>query len=71
MRTRIAALTLALGLVAFGRAGAQAPLEAGSKAPDFTLPAATAAGVVKPVHLADLKGRTVVLAFFFKARTPG
>jgi len=71
MRTRIAALTLGLGLLACGQAVAQSPLEVGTKAPDFTLPAATSAGVVKPVHLADLKGRTVVLAFFFKARTPG
>jgi peroxiredoxin len=68
---RIAALTLALALVACGRIGAQAPLEVGTKAPDFTLPAATSAGVGKPVHLADLRGRTVVLAFFYKARTPG
>jgi peroxiredoxin len=68
---RIAALTLALGLAACMRAGAQAPVEVGSKAPDFTLPSATAAGIQKPVHLADLRGRTVVLAFFYKARTPG
>jgi peroxiredoxin len=67
----IAALTLAFGLVACGSMTAQAPLAVGSKAPDFTLPAATAAGVGTPVRLADLKGRTVVLAFFYKARTGG
>ena len=43
----------------------------GSPAPDFTLPSATAAGVGKPVRLAGLEGRTVVLAFFYKARTGG
>ena len=68
---RTAVLTLAMGLAACGRAGAQAPLLVGAKAPDFTLPSATSAGVGKPVHLADLRGRTVVLAFFYKARTPG
>ena len=48
------------------------PLAVGVEAPDFTLPAATMAGVsAKPVHLKDLRGKTVVLAFFFKARTGG
>jgi len=33
---------------------------------------ATRYGVLKsPVHLSDFKGKTVVLAFFFKARTRG
>jgi peroxiredoxin len=68
---RIAALALALGLLSCGSMTAQAPLEVGSKAPDFTLPSATAAGVAKPVRLSDLGGRTVVLAFFYKARTGG
>lgn len=68
---RIAAFTLALVLVGCGSMTAQAPLEVGSTAPDFTLPSATAAGVGTPVRLADLKGRTVVLAFFYKARTGG
>ena len=68
---RIAALTLALGLAAGGALAAQEPLEVGARAPDFTLPAATAEGVVKPVQLADLRGGTVVLAFFYKARTKG
>jgi cytochrome oxidase Cu insertion factor (SCO1/SenC/PrrC family) len=44
----------------------------GQPAPDFSLPAATRHGVAKaPVRLSDLKGKTVVLAFFFKARTKG
>ncbi|MES2124856.1 MAG: peroxiredoxin [Gemmatimonadota bacterium] len=44
----------------------------GDMAPDFTLPAATMTGVSgKPVHLSELRGRTVVLAFFPKARTSG
>jgi AhpC/TSA family len=48
------------------------PLEVGAVAPDFTLKGATRYGVLaKPVHLSDFKGKTVVLAFFYKARTKG
>jgi peroxiredoxin Q/BCP len=44
----------------------------GTMAPDFTLPGATSAGVLaKPIKLSDLRGRTVVLAFYPKARTSG
>lgn len=47
-------------------------LEVGAVAPDFTLPGATRFGVLRaPIHLSDFKGKTVVLAFFFKARTRG
>jgi hypothetical protein len=49
-----------------------APLEIGAVAPDFTLNGATRYGVLAdPVRLSDFKGKTVVLAFFFKARTSG
>ncbi|HEX9704885.1 MAG TPA: hypothetical protein VGA20_06530 [Gemmatimonadales bacterium] len=48
------------------------PLEVGAIAPDFALPGATRFGVLRdPVRLSDLKGKTVVLAFFFRARTRG
>ena len=48
------------------------PLEVGVAAPDFTLPGATRYGLLKnPIHLSDFRGKTVVLAFFFKARTSG
>lgn len=58
---------------------AQAPAAAqdmgpkvGDVAPDFTLPASNKDGMLaKPIHLADLKGQVVVLAFFPKARTSG
>ena len=47
-------------------------LEVGAVAPDFAIPGATRFGTLKaPVHLSDFKGKTVVLAFFFKARTRG
>jgi len=48
------------------------PLQVGAVAPDFGLPGATRFGVLaKPVRLSDYKGKTVVLAFFYKARTSG
>ena len=48
------------------------PLEVGAIAPDFTMSGATRYGVLRnPIHLSDFKGKTVVLAFFFKARTRG
>lgn len=48
------------------------PLEVGAAAPDFSLPGATRYGVLKnPIRLSDFKGKTVVLAFFFRARTRG
>ena len=54
------------------RDGATAPLEVGAKAPDFSMKGATRYGVLKdPVRLSDFKGKTVVLAFFYKARTSG
>ncbi len=44
----------------------------GSDAPDFSLPGATRYGLLNsPVHLADHRGETVVLAFFYQARTKG
>jgi AhpC/TSA family len=48
------------------------PLEVGAVAPDFAVPGATRYGTLKPpVRLSDYKGKTVVLAFFYKARTKG
>ncbi|GAC1693855.1 MAG: hypothetical protein NVS9B3_12090 [Gemmatimonadaceae bacterium] len=47
-------------------------IRVGDVAPDFTLPAATRYGLLRdPVRLSDYRGKTVVLAFFFKARTKG
>jgi hypothetical protein len=48
------------------------PLEVGAVAPDFALPGATRYGVLRdPVRLSDYRGKTVVLAFFFRVRTRG
>lgn len=47
-------------------------LEVGAVAPDFAIPGGTRYGTLRgPVRLSDYKGKTVVLAFFFKARTRG
>ena len=44
----------------------------GQPAPDFALVPATRTGVGKtPVRLSSFKGKTVVIAFFYKARTKG
>jgi peroxiredoxin Q/BCP len=69
-----ASILSALALLAAAPALAQdsEPLEIGQVAPDFTLPGATRYGVLRdPVSLSDFKGKTVVLAFFFRARTRG
>ena len=51
--------------------GSQSP-NVGDVPPDFTLTGATRFGVLNhPVRLSDLKGETVVLAFFPKARSSG
>ena len=69
----VAAATLVVPLRAQQPASkASEPLAVGTVAPDFTLPGATRYGVLaRPIRLSDFKGKTVVLAFFFKARTKG
>lgn len=47
-------------------------LAVGEAAPDFTIPGATRYGMLRDqVSLSDYLGKTVVLAFFFRARTRG
>ncbi len=73
-RTSTVVAALILGGIACGWAqGPESrPLEVGAVAPDFELPGATRYGVLEdPIRLSDFKGKTVVLAFFFKARTRG
>jgi hypothetical protein len=48
------------------------PLAVGATAPDFSIPGATRYGVLRdPIRLNDFRGKTVVLAFFFRARSRG
>lgn len=47
-------------------------IEVGAIAPDFSIPGATRHGVLaEPVTLKEYEGKTVVLSFFFRARTRG
>jgi len=67
-------LALLAGAFAVGapHVSAQDLLAVGEMAPDFSLPGATRYGVLaNPVRLSDYRGETVVLAFFFRVRTPG
>ncbi len=57
---------------AMAQTPAAEPLEIGAEAPDFALPGATRDGVLDaPLRLSDYEGKTVVLAFFYRARTKG
>jgi thioredoxin-dependent peroxiredoxin len=72
-RALVAAAALAL-IPAASQAQAAAPHvpNVGEQAPDFTAPAATRYGLLRDqLHLADLRGKTVVLAFFPRSRTQG
>jgi hypothetical protein len=67
---------LAAALVAFGVSSACAqqtpPLEVGAIAPDFALPGSTRYGLLRaPVRLSDFRGKTVILAFYYRSRTRG
>jgi peroxiredoxin Q/BCP len=66
-----AAVALAIAAVPLAAQDASYPA-VGQSAPDFSLAAATSKGVrLNPVRLSDYRGKTVVLAFFYKARTKG
>ena len=76
MRTTRSATLVTLSIMACATASAFAqqagPLPVGSAAPDFALAGATRDGTLKsPVHLHDFKDQTVVIAFFYQARTKG
>lgn len=69
--TALLAAHLALGAAVAG-AQTAAPLVVGQQAPDFSLPAARQSGVLpQQIRLSELRGSTVVLAFFYQARTKG
>ena len=68
-------LAAALGLTSPNDAAAQGEhnfLAVGQMAPDIEVMGATRYGVLdEAVKLSDYRGETVVLAFFFRARTRG
>ena len=73
----ITSLAAAMAVGVAGPAAAQdrsqaQVLEVGEMAPDFALAGSTRYGILRdPVRLSDYRGKTVVLAFFFRARTRG
>jgi thioredoxin-dependent peroxiredoxin len=69
----LAAVLAAVPVRAQQPAPAPAPvITVGSVAPDFALRGATRYGLLaNPVRLSDYRGQTVVIAFFYKARTKG
>jgi hypothetical protein len=78
-KTGLTAIIFA-SVAAAGVVGAQATTAAAAPAgpavndlaPDFSLTGADRYGLLKtPIKLSDYRGRTVVLAFFFQARTQG
>jgi hypothetical protein len=72
MRRLALLLALAPAPTVLGAQQTSPPLQVGAVAPDFTMKGATRFGVLAhPVRLSDFKGKTVVLAFFYKARTSG
>lgn len=79
VRSRLAVgAAIALGAVAaLGTADAQAPAArtapaVGDVAPAFSGRGATRYGrIVDPIQVSDYKGKTIVLAFFYRARSSG
>lgn len=72
MITLALVLAAARGVAAQDAAAAPVGPQVGDVAPDFTLTVAGKDGVAsKPLTLSSLKGKTVVLAFFPRARTSG
>jgi len=75
--TVIAVTSIAIGAAAHAQQAAPAAAvpsgpAVNDVAPDFSLAGADRYGLLKtPVKLSDYRGRTVVLAFFFQARTKG
>ncbi len=65
------ALTLGLPAPSAAQEGSDF-LPVGEMAPDIQVVGATRYGVLEePLHLSDFRGETVVLAFFFRARSRG
>jgi len=77
VRTRVALAAMLVLAASSARAQQPAasgnpPPDVGSLAPDFALPGATRYGLLRDsVRLSDFRGKTVVLGFFYKARTKG
>lgn len=73
LATMATAVALAVGVPSPGGAQqAETGPKVGDVAPDFTLRGVTKDGPIREaITLSSYRGNTVVLAFFFKARTKG
>ncbi len=77
MRNLLFALALAAAILSYtmptqAQDETSTLLAVGETAPEFTLPGATRYGILQDeFSLSDYRGETVVLAFFFRARTRG
>jgi len=75
--TILSALLVIPGASASAQQSTSAPAtypapEVGAPAPDFALSGGTRYGMLKePVRISDFRGKTVVLAFFYRARSKG
>jgi peroxiredoxin Q/BCP len=63
----VSVVLIAIAALAYAQSGSEKELKAGDQAPEFSLPGSDG----KTHRLADLKGKTVVLAWFPKAFTGG
>ena len=72
-RLTAAAVAIALALSPAACLGQNAePLQVGDASPGFEISGANRGGILEaPVRLSDYRGKTVVVAFFYKVRTPG
>ena len=73
---RLAVVGLLAGALSVGAAGCASAQEnnflaEGTMAPDIEFIGATRYGVVGDLNLSAFRGETIVLAFFFRARTRG
>ncbi len=75
MKKRLFVLSFAVSVGLVSSVVAQdavVPLAVGTVAPDFEIPGATQSGVLdESIKLSDYRGKTVVLAFYFRARSGG
>jgi hypothetical protein len=71
-RLLLLAAALVIAVPAAAQDAPSEPLAVGAVAPDFEIAGATRHGVLAdPIRLSDYAGKTVVLAFFYRARTRG
>ena len=71
MKGILALAALAAAPLAAQQPAGPTPLAAGQAAPAFSLMGGSREGVTGPVTLEDFQDKTLVIAFFYRARTRG